>query len=605
MEVFQECYKSGALARYAGFGAATAILGFSSWRVYSMYQYGFPYRTKAETSKQWYIKENSNVLVVGADDGVGLQIAIQTLACLNTGKLCVIGSGSLEDLLKKYKGDAEATALFEAARDNVNEKVKYYTIDLTSPTCGDVVDEAIKSIDVDVMIYAAGERWDGALSEETQERVEKTVHSVYTGFAITAKHVIKKMHDKSGGVLDPNVTPQKERKVVAVGSITSTLGTPSFATYSAAESALDSLVWSLKTELSPTNIAVQIIHCPVTPNTRSQQALSKKILKAVRGSDSMSVNFGSCCERTWLYLGWLLPHESWAFLYKNPITTALYALCHYVTTSLHIHSGPPPAKHILVTGSGRGLGEHLAKHILDGTYIKMKPGNHLYSYDIIEQPWKQDNVTCIKANLRTETTSSMQLPGAMPQGEPLDLVVCNAGFNIRGILVDLSDDQIRSLVEINLISPISMIAASLRHNKKLGKAPPTFLIISSLSQILSYPTGAVYSGAKEGVASYAKSLRKETRNPVYVVFPGPLRTQMGIDVSPDNSPERIQGRVPPSEAAATILTHIMNGNEFIWIGRPGILSLALTCSRDHVKSETFMRNFMLLPELKNREAQQK
>eukprot|EP00039_Didymoeca_costata_P023196 m.6304 g.6304 ORF g.6304 m.6304 type:complete len:598 (-) comp3516_c0_seq1:98-1891(-) len=580
-----EFVKSNALC-LAGGGAAAA-LAYCAWRCHSWYYKGFPYGHKGDFSVTPYLTGSSNVMIVGGTDGIGLQMAIQCLSKIkgahNKGKLCVVGRANIEDLLERHKKDSEALALFQdAQKDNL---VSYSRVDVSSPNCGQKIVETLGDFDVDILIFAAADGWVGPLPAETLDRVEKTVHATFTGFAITAKHVIRKMLQKTSASNTNEAKPRKERKVVVLGSIVSTIGTPFFATYTAGKAALDAFVWSLKTELEETNIAVQVVHPGATATNffakvgvkfdtskfADKSVVAKQILHAVRWSQDMSVNLGSFSERAWFFGGWLLPQGMWAHIYPSIFSTVVQTIKYNILTSLRLRRGLPAVKHALVTGSGSGMGASVVQQILDGHIVATQPGCHIYSYDIVEQPWKQENVTNIRANLRYETSDAMKLPNALPDGEPLDLVVCNASEYIEGMLVDITDDEIRKQIEINFISPIAMVAASIRHNKELGKPPPTFVLVSSLAQTFSYPGGAVFAGSKEGVVSYAKSLRKLFHAPVYVAFTDPSQTDKSAMV------------------AEITLQNANKGTQTIWTATTGKKALATKCQNDHQAAENIMK----------------
>lgn len=82
----------------------------------------------------------------------------------------------------------------------------------------------------------------------------------------------------------------------------------------------------------------------------------------------------------------------------------------------------------------------------------------------------------------------------------------------------------------------------------------SLVFISSLSHFTGYPGAAVYAASKDGIASYARSLRAGlARQQIHVltVFPGPTRTAHARRYSPDNSREN--RRMLPAVLADQIL----------------------------------------------------
>ena len=108
------------------------------------------------------------------------------------------------------------------------------------------------------------------------------------------------------------------------------------------------------------------------------------------------------------------------------------------------------------------------------------------------------------------------------------------------------------MLAVNLTAPLLLTAGLLRADRLRPGGSVVF--ISSLSHYASYPGAAVYAATKDGVASYARSLRvalAPQKIHVLTVFPGPTRTAHAHRYSPDNSREA--KRMPPTLLADQIL----------------------------------------------------
>ncbi len=79
------------------------------------------------------------------------------------------------------------------------------------------------------------------------------------------------------------------------------------------------------------------------------------------------------------------------------------------------------------------------------------------------------------------------------------------------------------------------------------------MFMSSLSYFVGYPGASVYAATKDGIASYARSIRQELRSAnihVLTVYPGPTRTAHAKRYSVDKSREH--KRMHPDELARQI-----------------------------------------------------
>ncbi|RWN31462.1 SDR family oxidoreductase [Mesorhizobium sp.] len=107
----------------------------------------------------------------------------------------------------------------------------------------------------------------------------------------------------------------------------------------------------------------------------------------------------------------------------------------------------------------------------------------------------------------------------------IDVIVSNAGYGLFGAAEELDDDQIRHLIDTNLIGSIQLIRAVLPHLRKQGGG--RILQISSEGGQMAYPGFSLYHATKWGIEGFVESVRQEVA-PFGIAFtivePGPTRT---------------------------------------------------------------------------------
>ncbi len=124
----------------------------------------------------------------------------------------------------------------------------------------------------------------------------------------------------------------------------------------------------------------------------------------------------------------------------------------------------------------------------------------------------------------------------------------NAGINEFGRFSESTIARQERVLALNLEAPIVLTQELLRS----GWAADThWMFISSLSHHVGYPGAAVYAASKAGLASFSRSLRASGRRSL-TVYPGPTRTEHARRHSPDNSRE--SRRMSPNELADRIFT---------------------------------------------------
>jgi len=109
----------------------------------------------------------------------------------------------------------------------------------------------------------------------------------------------------------------------------------------------------------------------------------------------------------------------------------------------------------------------------------------------------------------------------------IDILVNNAGGVRAGRLEDISEDELRAMIEVDLLSPILLTRAFLPALRGSGDG----LIVNIASGIaqMGVPFYTGYAAAKGGLARFGEALRRELKGEgvhVITVFPGATDTPM-------------------------------------------------------------------------------
>jgi NAD(P)-dependent dehydrogenase (short-subunit alcohol dehydrogenase family) len=115
-------------------------------------------------------------------------------------------------------------------------------------------------------------------------------------------------------------------------------------------------------------------------------------------------------------------------------------------------------------------------------------------------------------------------------GETLAGLVNNAGVAVPGALLDLSVDEFRQQIEINVMGPVIVtkaFAPLLGADPAMTGAPGRIVMMSSVSGQFGNPLLSPYSASKFALEGLAESLRREFMLfgiDVLVIAPGAVRT---------------------------------------------------------------------------------
>ncbi len=174
---------------------------------------------------------------------------------------------------------------------------------------------------------------------------------------------------------------------------------------------------------------------------------------------------------------------------------------------------------VLITGASGGIGGALCRRLLQKGYRVIDfgrrrafpeniPNYHHCCADLLDASQLQQRVKRLVSEIPT-----------------LDAAVLAAGCGRFGNLEEFSAEQIRYLLELNLLSPILLCRWLVPHFKR--KKSSDLILIGSEAAIRGGRKGAVYSASKFGLRGFSQALRAESASQglrVGLVNPGMVRS---------------------------------------------------------------------------------
>jgi len=188
-------------------------------------------------------------------------------------------------------------------------------------------------------------------------------------------------------------------------------------------------------------------------------------------------------------------------------------------------------KSVVITGASTGIGWACAKLLLergfrvfgsvrkpaDAARLRAEFGNHFTPllFDVTDEP---------------AVLAAAREVGAALKGERLTGLVNNAGIAVAGPVTELSVDQFRYQMEVNVIGPVITTKAFtplLGSDPAMTGKPGRIVMISSVAGRNGNPMTAPYSTSKHAIEGLAESLRRELMLfgiDVIIVAPGAVKT---------------------------------------------------------------------------------
>ncbi len=181
----------------------------------------------------------------------------------------------------------------------------------------------------------------------------------------------------------------------------------------------------------------------------------------------------------------------------------------------------------LVTGASRGIGQAIAKKLLDESCRVIGVGR-----DFTRADHNHTSFTPVTLDLSRLEQLPEQFSGLRCDNPDIDAIVCNAGYGRFGSLEEFSPEQIQQMIDLNLTSQILLIREFLPSFKTRGYGD--IILMGSEAALSGGKRGAVYSATKFALRGLAQSLREECSGSgvrVGIINPGMVDTDFFAGLS--------------------------------------------------------------------------
>lgn len=201
---------------------------------------------------------------------------------------------------------------------------------------------------------------------------------------------------------------------------------------------------------------------------------------------------------------------------------------------MQVENKPLAGKVALVTGAGRGIGREIALRLArDGASIVAHYAHSKAGADqtVADVQAMGGHAVAHQADIarRPDVVALFQAIDRDPGR--IDIVVNNSGVSTSGSLAEVSDEDIDTVIGINMLGPLYVASEAARRLPDGGR------IINFSSSVAKYPVAGagLYSAAKCAIESFTESWARElgARNiTVNTVIPGATSPGM-MDGSPE------------------------------------------------------------------------
>jgi NAD(P)-dependent dehydrogenase (short-subunit alcohol dehydrogenase family) len=214
----------------------------------------------------------------------------------------------------------------------------------------------------------------------------------------------------------------------------------------------------------------------------------------------------------------------------------------------------------IITGAARGIGLSCAERF-------RAEGANVIMVDVLDDVGKAEakrlGTTFLHCDVSNSSDVKATVAAVVKQFGAVDILMNNAGINISGDFLEMSEADYDKVLDVNLKGSFLMLQACAREMVKqvaAGKPPGAIINMSSVNDTLAIPTIVSYCIAKGGVSQLTRATSISLAPHgirVNAIGPGSIMTGMLQSVVSDKAAmSRVMSRTPmgrvgePSEIAS-------------------------------------------------------
>ena len=186
---------------------------------------------------------------------------------------------------------------------------------------------------------------------------------------------------------------------------------------------------------------------------------------------------------------------------------------------------------VVITGASTGIGWATAKLLIDRGFRVFGSVRKPADADRLKVEFGANFVPLVfDVTDEAAVLAAAREVRAALAGETLFGLVNNAGIAVAGPLLELSADQFRRQMEVNVMGPVMAVQAFaplLGSDRSLKGKPGRIVMISSVAGKTGNPLSSAYCASKHAIEGLSESLRRELMLfgiDVVIVAPGAVKT---------------------------------------------------------------------------------
>ncbi len=194
-----------------------------------------------------------------------------------------------------------------------------------------------------------------------------------------------------------------------------------------------------------------------------------------------------------------------------------------------------------ITGGSKGIGFAVAQSLLaQGLRVAISSRSIEAAEEAKERLGGGDNILALESDVRSYKSEQTAIEQVNHTFGQLDVLIANAGVGHFAPINELSADQWKEVIDVNLTGVFHSVKASL---KSLEESKGYIITIASLAGTNFFAGGAAYNASKFGLVGFTQAVMLDVRHQgikVSTIMPGSVSTEFNQRTPTDADAWKIQ-----------------------------------------------------------------
>lgn len=238
---------------------------------------------------------------------------------------------------------------------------------------------------------------------------------------------------------------------------------------------------------------------------------------------------------------------------------------------------------VLITGASSGIGLALTQVFAENGFSVMMSARNHQNLELAAEPFRKvgHSVATFVADVSMEDNVKQLIEATVKQFGKINVLICNAGITMRGLVKESEINIIRNVININFWGAVYATKYALPY---IEKEKGSIIAMSSVAGYVGLPTRSGYSASKFAMEGFFESLRIEyLKKDLHVLIARPGFTKTAIrdrmldakGVEQGKSHKEEHGSLNATDVAQKVYQSYLKKKPYLMMGSEAWLSFYL------------------------------